>query len=404
MIFFRITLDLSYIYYVFPYFEYTGFTLSQDPGRYATSWLLFAISLIGITGSISKPSDLFKQIAICKVLVPLTSLSGLSSISFYPLIISILAVHSIFAVASSNLTPVPHIGKFRDGTKIALSIAIILITIVGINLILSGGMNYFNLDISLVYEFRRDSQAVTSNGIFAYLNPWAFKVFTPFLLAIGILQRNFVYVLISIAATIFFFGISAQKSVLFTPLMILGVWFVLRKTNRDFIIPLGLGALVLGSLILGLTTDNFIFSSLFSRRLFFVPASLTGAYFDFFAFNPKVFWSNGILGNFMSYPYGSFQVPELIGEYLYTENYANNGFVSSGFSQAGLVGIMLYSVILGVIIKFTNSLQFGLNQIWFSSSVVAVPIYAAISSSDLITSLSTHGLAIALIMLIISRS
>lgn len=54
--------------------------------------------------------------------------------------------------------------------------------------------------------------------------------------------------------------------------------------------------------------------SMFIRRVFFVPGKLSYDYFDFFAENHFIYWSNSFLSHFIEYPY-SLPLAELIGNY-----------------------------------------------------------------------------------------
>lgn len=400
----RFALDWSYVVYVNPLFEYAGFVRSSDVTRYIVSWLLFPACIFGLSARIYRPSEFFRQIAICLVLIPLTSLYGLSDIALFPVIVSIAAIHLIYFVAHSPFIPEPRLGAFANGERIGLFLAVLIVGIVVTWMFLSGAVRYFNLDIGRVYEFRRRSAELAATGFFAYLNPWAYGVCAPFIMAWALLKRSWILFAASFAVLIFLYGVTAHKSVLFAPVVILGVWFAFRRSAGSWIIPMGFAGLIalstLSFIIFGETTSG----SLLARRSFYVPAYLNDVYFDFFATNPKVYWSNSVLRGFTSYPFGLFSVPEMIGEFLNTETYANNGFVSSGYAHAGLYGVAFYAVVLGGIFKLVNSLAAQNVEQWFCIAILVTPVMSVLQSSDFFTVMLTHGMALALLLLMITRN
>ena len=93
----------------------------------------------------------------------------------------------------------------------------------------------------------------------------------------------------------------------------------------------------------------------------------------------------------------------LIGQFRGTDASANNGYVSSGYAHAGIMGVFLYSLILGVIMSLLNSMTRNSDHLWFYLALVIVPIRAVVISSDLFTSLLTHGLLISILLIFLAR-
>jgi hypothetical protein len=58
----------------------------------------------------------------------------------------------------------------------------------------------------------------------------------------------------------------------------------------------------------------------------------------------------------MSYPY-DLPSPRVIGYFYYNNERtaANTGWVASGFGNAGLVGVVIYSILLGLLISYLNT-------------------------------------------------
>ena len=81
---------------------------------------------------------------------------------------------------------------------------------------------------------------------------------------------------------------------------------------------------------------------------------------------------------------------------------ANNGFVSSGYAQAGMFGVFLYTVIIGWLLKCIDFLSTKSRYpLWFSLILVVNPLKTLMLSSDLFTTLLTHGLLISIMLLML---
>jgi len=146
-----------------------------------------------------------------------------------------------------------------------------------------------------------------------------------------------------------------------------------------------------------------MFGSMFARRVFFVPAKLTFDYFHFFQNNPVVLWSNSVLSWIFDYQYPD-RVTKMIGYENDSEASANNGYISSGFSHAGVLGILIYSYIIAFLLKNIDYFsKFGI-PLWFILCMIVTPMRSFLISSDLLTGLLTHGFLIAFVLLLISRT
>ena len=150
--------------------------------------------------------------------------------------------------------------------------------------------------------------------------------------------------------------------------------------------------------------DDFGLTSLIARRVFFVPAKLTFDYFEFFSYNPHVYWSNSILKLFISYPY-DYPVGEVIGNHLgKTDLNANNGFVSTGFSHAGYFGIAIYIALVGALLRFLDYITNGFIPLWAALGLTVIPLRSFLISTDVFTTLLTHGLLVVFVILFLLRN
>lgn len=401
LILFRVTLDFLYVNFVSQYYEYTGFDLTFSLPSYLVSWLFVIIFSLVASPDINKPSDYFFMMAGLSLLIPLTSLYGLAERSIQPLLVTgttLVLIYFILKVRNPlRISPL----FIKKGQKIALIISLLGVFWLIFWYFYTGAYKYFNLSFSKVYEFRSLSAEVANIGVMAYIVGWTYKVFIVFALAYFLMKKRFGWVFLLIVIQVFYYGVSAHKSVLFTPFMVVSVWFYLTRFKTLLIMPIGFTSIIIISYLAYVLFNNMMLPSMFIRRVFFVPAQLSFDYFEFFNNNEFVVWSNSILSRFRDYPY-DLSLPKLIGEYNGSGASANNGFISSGYAHFGYLGVVMYSIIFGLILRMLNYAAYYGLPMWFTLAMTITPLRDSLISSDLFTTLLTHGLLVALILLLLS--
>ena len=399
-ILFKFILEYTYIHFVNPVYAYAGFNLDINLIKYLEGWLIYFFFLSFTPHRIIKTSDFVINMLFFSFLSPLLVFYSLSNAVKIYLYLILIGVFIIYALRNGKKFKFPIL---QNGHFYSCSLCILSIIIVSLWLIFSGGLNFFNLDFTRVYEFRPDVKAVINEGLLGYLNSWTFKVFGPFLLVIFLYSRLYFFASLVFLIHIFWFGISSSKSVLFYPFLILFVYACFKNNKGSSIIPIFFTLVILISYLFFIMFDVIRPGSLFIRRVFFVPSFLTFTYYEFFSSEGYIFWSNSITSKFIEYPY-DLGVPRVIGDYLGTNSNANNSFLSTGYMHAGIFGIIFYSIIFAFIMRLYDSLDYDPKFIWVSIAIIIIPIRSMITDSDLPTALLTKGVAISLIILFLSRN
>ena len=402
VVLYKAALDFSYTIYVSKVFEYAGFLLDFNVYNYILSNLILIVIFFFVPTQFDKISDWFLNFFYLIILVPIGSMYGLNqelSLSVFIMNISVFII--IYLMLRVKQVKVPRLKYISRGEGIFLSSSIMMIFYLIFWYFITGAISNFNLDLSKVYDFREINSELTNIGFAVYVNNWVYQIFSLALLGYGFLRKNYIIIVFSLISQIIFFGVSAHKSVLFSIFMIIGLYYFFRFTKNLIVVPIFFTILIVISLYISFSDMRSIYPSIFIRRLFFVPAQLSYAYYDFFQNNPHDFWAQSIMSVFFetNYPEG---VSKTIGNYLGGGASANNGFVSSGYAQAGLFGVILYTLITGWILKnidyLSNSNGYPL---WFSLILVVNPLKNLILASDLFTTLLTHGLLISILLLIL---
>jgi len=308
----------------------------------------------------------------------------------------------IFSIVRIKLVSFKSLPTVRSGLSIVIWVSSAFVAFLVVWYYVSGVS--LNLNFLKVYEFRAENAELAAGGILGYTNNWTYKIFSMTLFAIALMYRRYFLAILIFLIQVYFFAASAHKGVLFLPLLVFGVWFYFRKTNSLVILPLVFSSVIFLTLLTYFFFDSVFTSSFLSRRVFFIPANLTFAYFEFFDINAKVFWSNSVLSSFLSYPY-EISMAKVIGAHLGNENMgANNGFVASGFAHAGLLGVFFYALIIGILLRIINDITYNTLPLWFAVALSVIPLRNLLISSDLFTVMLTHGFIVALVILFLSRS
>ena len=283
-------------------------------------------------------------------------------------------------------------------SKIIRSLVFVGLTTVVFLMILKYFGFSFNFALTKVYEIRAKYVAMRI-PLAGYLFNWVAGIVNPILFAIFIVKKKWVPLILVLFLQSLLFSVTGHKIFIFVLPFVLALLWVVRRRNPFAWLAMGLtGVILLGMLSYWLANDLWI-SSLFIRRTFFVPAQLSFFYYDFFSNNSYTFLSqHHIFRSFSDYPY-HVAPPNLIAEVYFNkpELNANNGLVADAYMNFGLVGLVLWAVILTMMLKFMDaSLKGKDSKIGIAGVAMAVLV---LTNCALLTSLLTHGLLLALLLL-----
>jgi hypothetical protein len=403
MIFYRLSLDFSYVFFVSQLYQYAGFKLTFVFSTYILSWFLYLMSIFLTNSKIDKVSDSFFLMAVLSVFAPLTSLYGLDVREIFPVIATISSYTIVYFISTYWHSYTSNYSFLVDGRLITITVSIVSVLLFVVWIFASGVISNANLNFSKVYEFRESNSKVLNIGILSYLNIWVTKIFNIFAIAFCLHKKKYLLAAIFILLQILFFSVLAVKSVFFYPFLVVGIWFYFKKSNSSIVLPF---LLILVIVLVNMSYwvfDDIRPASMLIRRVFFVPAELTFVYFEFFQDNLNVYWSNSILLNFIDYPYDT-RLSNVIGNYVGTGTNANNGYISSGFAHAGIFGVLIYSVILGITLRILNTLCNSGIPMWMAIALTVVPFRSLLVNSDLLVTMMTHGLLLTVFLIALLRT
>lgn len=234
--------------------------------------------------------------------------------------------------------------------------------------------------------------------IFRYLFSWT-KCINSMLMVYFIIKRKPIGVIACIIAQILAYGINGMKFTLFIGF----VTFIIACLPKFDILKVGnisLGAITVFAMLAVLeyvVFHKWYLASIVAMRILFIPNRLGFLYFDFFTTHTPDYFR----GSFLRYL--GFQTPYPNLQYYISEYYtgsmesgSNNGLIADAMTNLGLIGIVVFPVILIIILKILDWTMQNLDvRIKVSQAVSQTLI---IISTFLFPMLLTDGLLILMVL------
>ncbi|EPD53883.1 hypothetical protein HMPREF1210_00706 [Paenisporosarcina sp. HGH0030] len=398
-------LEYGYFLFVNPVFEYEGFTIKISIFKLFESYLVVFILSIFIIKleNLSYPSKIVVYVLFINLLLPISSLYWLQDHSrefFLTISLSFLLLFYILVK-----TPMLKLPTLKEGKNLSFLILFFLTIIVYVFLIVTGGLQRINFDLSNVYSTREEFNASSDNWLMDYLLPWQAHITNMFLLIYGLIRKNRILVVISLILQISIFAMTGHKSYLFAPILIFGIYYFFKKgyqNNILFFITSALIFLQSTLYILYSISNNPNMLSLFLRRLFYVPAQLHFLYFDFYENMTKYKLSASFLSFIIDNPYGTNPV-YLVAQKVFGRDFSPNvGIFGDAYLNFGIIGILLFMLILGGVLKILDSVSKN-TPLVLSTGIIIIPGTALVDAA-LFTSLLTHGILFAIFVIWLTNS
>lgn len=268
-----------------------------------------------------------------------------------------------------------------------------------------GGLQNFNLDIERVYEFRREA-ASDLPAIFGYVYSSVASVLVPLVLILAIRNGSYWLIAAALASSVILFGMSHHKSVLFGPPTVAMMYYFFQRVKSGHFIAFAFLTIPFIGIIEILYMRSFnslepaYLTSLIIRRVLFVPPMLDSLYIEYFSVNPKFLWSTSRIASWFSENNYGVTAPFVIGQEYFGDDdtSSNTGVIGSGFANAGLVGVVVYSIGLGLLIALLNAFGRRIGHP-FVAAVGFATIVNVLTSTDLVTAVLTHGLLLLIVVL-----
>jgi hypothetical protein len=253
--------------------------------------------------------------------------------------------------------------------------------------------------LASVYGARSQFTAGVAGAAAAgYVVPWAANAVNPILMAWGLARRAPALVALGLAGQLLVYANTGFKSVLFSILLVPIVYVAVGRASRIFgtLAGIGTAAVILASAVASSVTGEWSVGLV--RRVFATPGQMDWYYFDYFSGHPKYHLSHSFLSWLSSSPYGV-DPPLLIGAAYFPNELpsANAGLWSDAFANFGLLGIVVFTLILILALRGADALGHGRD-----ARVVAPTMAIAgmtFGSSAMFTTVLTLGFAVSVLLI-----
>lgn len=384
-------LEIIYIWIISDKYAYSGFTFDFDLSRYIIGTFAAGVATF-LLAKLRMSSFIYGILSLLLVLVLYPSTLIYKYIDVTPLILfSHLAYFfSIYIFSRVNKHRI-RTKEISENQKSHFLFYLSCLGILPFIFVFGPHINLKNLLLVDIYEARA-VQKENLGPITAYLYSWLSRVIIPILLVYAAFQRKKIIVIISFSFLIFLFLCGAHKSVFFgTILLLFFIYGSMEKKIRNF--SLGLIFVFSISLFIYAISENFLLAGISARRGFMIPALLDSYYFDFFHDKPLI-WSWSFLKSFYQYPFEVLP-PYVIGKEFFNQPNmaANNGIISDGYMNLGLLGVFLNIAVVSLLFSYFNNLN--INHRFFGIFFI---LLISLTSSYLPVVLLSHGLIVLLLI------
>lgn len=395
LIVFKVLLDLSYIYFVNPTYKYMGFSLDINSIKLLESYLFCILIFFFLPIGEKTPSRLGIKLLFLLIIVPTSTIYALKNESrafFYFLLGGFFITLLII-----KILPTFNIRKIKTKYTLFFIVGVASILVYIILIILNGIPSFQAFHFSEVYEIRKNYKL--GPFFMSYLFIWQAKILNCFLIAFAWYYKRYFLLLIFISMQVLIFLISGHKFFLIFPLFAIWIIFTAQRKNFFRLTTISLIVLICLSYGLYLGGHGIRMGSMIIRRSLLLPSLVSFFYYDFFSKNKLVYLSNSLLGSlFSNYQY-EMPIPNMLANaYLNNPDInMNAGYLADAYMHFGFPGILILSVILGIIMRAIDSIV-KRNSTPLTLSIGVTPLLSLINSG-LLTSLFTHGILLSMIIL-----
>lgn len=364
IILYKIASDYAYGNIISMLFEYQNFRNNPTNFTENFSWfMILSLSPLMIkTFNKESLSSSITTILILVSLIPTTTLIAFDST--YKIEYLILMYLYWFLLLTANLY-LPNIvinkGEIKGFKNTYKYITVILCaTVIFVSWKFTGFRFHFGLND--VYDLRSEARGFEAPLIIGYLSTFSDNLL-PVLLVYYLYKKNYTIASFIVGVILLNFGVTATKQILFLLFLAILGFFAVKSFK---IIKLYIWAFLL--LIYICISEFIIFGTYFIStfsiyRIFFIPAKLNYVYYDFFSTREHDYFRQSALKYFLNSPYKE-NIGFLLGDYDIGDitARANNGLFSDAYMNFGLIGVLIFPIIIVLILKILDGATKGLSQ------------------------------------------
>lgn len=394
---YRILLDVIYIFWANPTFNYMGLTKQIDFSKLILSYILTFLFIALIPKGNSKVSKMILQLHFIIMIIPFLSIYGIAGLSTNFTIM--VAFCFLIQIIGIQFLPDIKLVKIKNG-KIILRIIILFMTVVTYTYLFRTqpiNLNAFNFNE--IYSIRGE-QSIDST-LMKYFLVWQYRVINPMMIVVALInKKSFSVVLVVFMQTAIYLMYPHKEVVLSIGLLFLGVIIFKKRINFDKSMTVVLMIISTIGTLLYSFFDYLILFGIIPVRMLNMPAKIKFEHFDFFSKYEKLYYSEGMIGKLLNieYPY-SISSGMLVNP---RGGNSNTGYIAYAYDNMGFIGMVLMTILFIGVLKFIDSLAIKENK----GLVFTLFIYpmVVLNDGDLLTMLLTGGLWLLFLILLLYKN
>ena len=344
-------------------------------------------------------SHIIVVVHLVAVVIPLQALVAAHFELARPEFAVVVGLAYIGALVAAALMPsvrLPPAGRLARVGVLSAGMAVTLYVFGA--LIVRGGLASLSFDLTAVYEVRAEFLEHVA-PLMGYLVPWQGYVLNPALMLIGVRRRSLLISALGLALQLLLFGMTGYRAFLLLPVLLVACYQLARRRH---LVPLAIsGVLAVVGIALGLYAwlDEPLIPSLLIDRVIVIPAEIHYWYYDFFGVRgqPSLQLSQSILSALSVAQYSA-PIAEVIGwQYMGSAASANVGLFGDAFANFGFAGCAIFALLFGLLLKAVDAAAHATDP-RIAAALIGMPAFQLVNSG-LLTTLLTHGLAMAILVL-----
>lgn len=394
----------AYTEVVSPAYSYLSYVVVDRPLIHIVVGLLLAVTpALWISTTIRRPSSFVCIFLFVVVYIPYTTVGILStSIEITVFVLSALAMAvSLFLLSTVERIPILRVPRPSLSPLVFWIIFGSVASLLGVVVVNGLGIPSRIPSLLAAHDTRMEYRSASTASV-AYSIIWLAKVVGPLLLSLGVTRRRRSYFLIGALVQVAVFALAGWKSAIFAALIVVGASVLVSRWRFHAVIIMVLaasGIIVVGMLWYGTSGDDLVLS-VFFRRMIATPGLLTAHYVEFFSVNPKAMLGHSVFSSVA--PTNYYVTPAfIIGEHVFGRETtsANANVWADAFANFGVIGILVFSVLLSGVLWLFDSVS-RVHGLQFGTAFIAISAFS-LSDTGLMTTLATHGLLLAILLLIL---
>ncbi|WP_341301629.1 O-antigen polymerase [Lysinibacillus sp. FSL H8-0500] len=393
---YKLLIELLYIYYIYPKYEYMGFSLEINGYKMFLSWILLTLLILYIPKLKNTPSTLVVLLVILIMIIPLSSFYWLQnqSTAFFVACITSIGVTIILTkyIPSIRFEKIQLSPKYFYFVSYTFSLFVL-----GVIIYFNGKPSLTAVNFNNVYTVR--GQFNYGFGLMPYLLNWQALVLNPLLFLLFLKNRKYSRVFVFAVLQFIIYLYTGHKSYLFLIIIAPFIMYFLKFKRITIYI---IWSFILGGIISWvsyLVLSNLWPMALYVHRLLYLPAQISYQFFEYFSENGYVMLSHSVFGSLFSAPVYDKHPILIIGEIYHGNNWPNTGYLADAFMNFGYIGMLIFSIIFALLLKILDSFSYNKGKDVITAMSILYVIYFI--SSALLTTLMNGGLLFLFFLLIL---